>query len=287
MNDLNQLNWSEARDLLRTWRDNNDRKSEEVLHLWKSVLEYNLNKLGGEKFSVLEQVCLAALDCYHIPTVDYCIKQLSNEFPSSLRVKKYYAMRLEAQECYDDALKVLDSLIKKDETNNAPRKRKISILKAQGKNVEAIKELTEYLKIFMSDIEGWQELSELYITEQDYNKAAFCVEELILHNPHNHLLHQRYADIRYTQGGYDNVELARGYYCQALKLNQNNMRALYGVYLASSSIAASSKCTAQKKKEVLKLTDWALSEIKKRYSAVKGNYTDGGLEDLLTVLQIS
>ncbi|KAF5286600.1 hypothetical protein FQR65_LT12509 [Abscondita terminalis] len=287
MNYLNQLSWSDARDLLRTWRDNNDRKSEEVLHLWKSVLEYNLNKLGGEKFSVLEQVCLAALDCYHIPTVDYCIKLLSNEFPNSLRVKKFYAMRLEAQECYDDALKVLDSLIKKDETNNAPRKRKIAILKAQGRTIEAIKELVDYLKIFMADTEGWQELSDLYIAEHDYNKAAFCMEELILHNPHNHLLHQRYADIRYTQGGYDNLELARAYYCQALKLNQTNLRALYGVYLTSSNIASSPKCTANKKKEALKLSEWALSEIKKRYSTVKSKYTDSNLEDRLSVLQIS
>lgn len=83
----------------------------------------------------------------------------------------------------------------------------------------------------MADFEAWQELSELYITEQDFNKAAFCVEELILHNPHNHLLHQRYADIKYTQGGSENWEIARSYYCQALKLNPNNLRALYGVYL--------------------------------------------------------
>ena len=165
--------------------------------------------------------------------------------------------------------------------------RKISILKAQGRTVEAIKELTDYLKIFMADTEGWQELSDLYIGEQDYNKAAFCVEELILHNPHNHLLHQRYADIRYTQGGYDNIELARAYYCQSLKLNPNNIRALYGVYLASTNIAASQKCTAQKKKEAVKLTEWALSEIKKKYSTVKENYADSNIEDRLSVLQIS
>ncbi|KAF5286845.1 hypothetical protein FQA39_LY00378 [Lamprigera yunnana] len=287
MNYSNQLNWSDARDLLRTWRENNDRKSEEILHIWKSVLEYNVNKLDGEKFSVLEQVCVAALDCYHIPTVDYCIKLLSNEFPHSMRVKKYCAMRFEAQERYDDALKVLESIIKKDETNSAPRKRKIAILKAQGKNIEAIKELVDYLKIFMADTEGWQELSDLYLNEQDYNKAAFCVEELILHNPHNHLLHQRYADIRYTQGGYDNLELARTYYCQALNLNQNNLRALYGIYLASSNIAASAKCTAQKKKEAVKLTEWALSEIKKKYAVVKHKYSDSNLEERLSVLHIS
>lgn len=85
----------------------------------------------------------------------------------------------------------------------------------------------------MMDIEAWQELSDLYIAENDFNKAAFCVEELILCSPHNHLLHQRYADIKYTQGGLENLELARSYYCQALKLNSKNLRALYGLYLVT------------------------------------------------------
>lgn len=86
---------------------------------------------------------------------------------------------------------------------------------------------------FMTDVEAWQELSELYINEHDFNKAAFCIEELILLNPHNHLLHQRYADIKYSQGGAENIEIAKTYYFQALKLNPGNMRALYGIYLVS------------------------------------------------------
>jgi len=43
-------------------------------------------------------------------------------------------------------MEVLDSIIKRDETNAAPRKRRVAILKAQGRVPEAIKELTEYLK---------------------------------------------------------------------------------------------------------------------------------------------
>lgn len=121
----------------------------------------------------------------------------------------------------------------------------------------------------MADTEAWQELSELYITEQDFNKAAFCLEELILHSPHNHLLHQRYADIKYTQGGLENTELARSYYCQAIKLNPKNMRALYGLYLSASTIATSQKCQSQKKKEAAKLTDWVLNEIQNQYKNVE------------------
>ena len=48
---------------------------------------------------------------------------------------------------------------------------------------------------FMSDIDSWMELCDLYLTEQDYGKAAFCIEELILSNPRNHLFHQKYAEV--------------------------------------------------------------------------------------------
>ena len=51
----------------------------------------------------------------------------------------------------------------------------------------------------MSDQEAWFEMCDLYLQEQDYAKAAFCMEELILHNPHSHLIYQRYAEIKYSQ----------------------------------------------------------------------------------------
>ena len=73
------------------------------------------------------------------------------------------------------------------------RKRKIAILKAQGENVKAISELVKYLKDFMADGEAWMELCDLYILEQDYAKASFCCEELILQHPHNHLYYQRFV----------------------------------------------------------------------------------------------
>ena len=47
---------------------------------------------------------------------------------------------------YDEALELLDQIIKRDETNAAPRKRRVAILKAKGKVLEAIRELNDYLK---------------------------------------------------------------------------------------------------------------------------------------------
>lgn len=100
----------------------------------------------------MEQVCVAALDCYNTDVAKTCLKHLLYEFPKSLRVRKYEAMILEAEERYDDALKLLDSIIKADPTNSAARKRRVAVFKAQGRNAEAIRELVEYLKMLVSVI---------------------------------------------------------------------------------------------------------------------------------------
>lgn len=136
----------DVRDLFRKWRDDNERKSEEVIILWETLLAEKANKLGNERHLVLEQVLIAALDCSRITLAEDCVRTLTVEFPGSLRILKYKSMLLEALERYDEALDILDSIIKKDETNAAPRKRKIAILKAKGKPTEAIKELCDYLK---------------------------------------------------------------------------------------------------------------------------------------------
>lgn len=254
------LSWSEARDILRKWRDDNERKSDEVVQIYEYCLADKIKKLGNERLIILEQVFIAALDCGRIKLAEDCIRVLISEFPESLRIMKLKAMLLEALERYDDALDVLESIIKRDETNAAPRKRKVAILKAKGQIGDAIKEMCDYLKKFMSDQEAWHELCNLYLAEGDYNKAAFCMEEVLLHNPYSHLIHQRLGDIRYTMGGQDNIEIAKSYYAQAIKLNGSNLRALYGLYLCCNHIAIS-KAQVVKRKEAQKLASWALQKI--------------------------
>jgi len=254
------MSFSEARELLRKWRDDNERRSDEVVQIFDFVLADKMKKLGVERLVVLEQVFIAALDCGRIKLAEDCIRVLISEFPESLRIMKHKAMLLEALERYDDALDVLESIIKKDETNAAARKRKVAILKAKGLIGEAIKELCDYLRKFMSDQEAWHELCNLYLMEGDYSKAVFCMEEVLLHNPYSHLIHQRLGDIRYTMGGQDNIEIAKSYYAHAVKLNGNNLRALYGLYLCCGHIAGS-KAQVNKRKEAQKLASWALSKI--------------------------
>jgi tetratricopeptide (TPR) repeat protein len=60
------------------------------------------------------------------------------------------------------------------------RKRKISVLRAQGQIEEAINLLNDYLNTFINDNEAWLQLAELYLMLLDYARAAHCFEELLL-----------------------------------------------------------------------------------------------------------
>lgn len=278
-----------ARQKMRQWRDEPLRNSEEVTEFGECLIFEHGNKLGDELWTIYEQVFLASIDCRKMDLATMCLRELKSQFPNSVRVKKLNAMRLESFDKYDEAEQIYEKILEAEPANGAVRKRLIAILKAQNKVGEAVKELNEYLKKFMSDQEAWNELVELYISQQDYKKAKFCMEELILINPHNHLFHQRHAEILYTLGGNENVEKARKYFAQALKLDNNNMRALFGFFMASAHLANASK-DVKAKKENSKFAAWAATQISERYQSVDQAHEEEGfleLESMLDSLQIA
>lgn len=77
----------------------------------------------------------------------YSLEALKKQFPSSIRVLKLEGMCLEAEGKFDKAMVLYDSALKDHETNADLSKRKICVLKAQGKVMEAIAELNKLLKV--------------------------------------------------------------------------------------------------------------------------------------------
>jgi hypothetical protein len=81
-----------------------------------------------------------------------------------------------------------------------------------------------------------QNLAELLHKTADYVCTYIHVKCFNEHSPQNYNIGPRYAEIKYTQGGYEHLEMAKTYYSHAVKLNPNNMRALYGLLQVSSDI---------------------------------------------------
>ena len=268
--DVNSVECIEdALKLLQTWREDVMRCSEDVISLWETFLLDSETDLGEERWMVIEQVAVAAMDTGRQDIVTSCLRALRNEFGSkSFRIRRLEAMRAEMLEKWDLAHDILDLMIEEDDSNSQARKRKVAIYRAFGEHINAINELTKYLENFMNDGEAWMELCDLYILQQDYQKAGFCCEEMILQNPHNHLYYQKFAEIKYTEGGFENMVLAKTYYCHAIKLNPINMRALYGLVLTLTQLMSSTKIRAEEKAKYTKLHDWTSKQLLNRYKSV-------------------
>lgn len=270
-----------ARRKMKEWREEGFRNSDEVVEFGECLLLEHGNRLGDELWTINEQVFVAALDCGRMDLATNCLRVLNQQFPKSLRVKKLKGMRFEALEEWDNAKKIYESILAEDPANLIVRKRHIAVTKAQNNPFETAKELKEYLDVFMSDQEAWMELANLYIDMQEYHKAAFCLEELILTHPHNHLYHQRYAEIHYTIGTSESIELSRKYFAQALKLDPNNIRALYGLFLCSSNQHGAMKSNLKSKRNSTRYSNWAAQEIVEKY----GTKLHGKSSEQMAVLQ--
>uniref|UniRef100_A0A8C7XF45 ER membrane protein complex subunit 2 n=1 Tax=Oryzias sinensis TaxID=183150 RepID=A0A8C7XF45_9TELE len=286
VSEMYDVGWEEMRDKLRKWREDNRRNSEQIVDVGEELISEHASKLGDDIWIIYEQVMIAALDCSRDDLALTCLQELRKQFPDSHRVKRLAGMRLEALERYEEANKHYDAILQDDPTNTAARKRKIAILKAQGKSTEAIRELNEYLEHL--HLVTFLTLCHFH----SYGKAAFCLEELMMTNPHNHLYCEQYAEVKYTQGGLENMELSRKYFAQALRLNNRNMRALFGLYMSASHIASSPKVSAKVKKDNIKYAAWAATQINRAYKlAGRGTketkYSVKAVEEMLESMQIT
>ena len=147
MGDTTLSSVEDGLSLLRQWREDGVRRSDVIVEIWEELLSADPSKLGDERYMVVEQVAVAAMDAHRTDIVDRCLAELKRAFDlDSVRVRRLFGMRYEMLDMWDKALAIYDDILKEDDSNSSARKRKIAILKARGENVKAIAELNRYLK---------------------------------------------------------------------------------------------------------------------------------------------
>jgi len=241
------------------------------LSLYLICLNSLLTRNDTVVYNLYEIVLKNALDLNEIALANHCLSVLQEKFgDSSTRVKRLETLVLEAT----GDLEVLPEE-NEEETNEEdayPLKRLVAQCKAKNDIPEAIKHLNEYLSIYMTDMEGYSELADLYLSICEYEKAAFCVEELIINDPNNPLFHCKYADIKYTMRDY---KTARKYYAYCINLmldaeeredSLSSMRPVYGLLMACRSNQPDSNDERRLNNELLELAETLLV---KNYSKIE------------------
>lgn len=272
-----ELSWGEQRDRLRAMREAQSTDSPLIVALAEPLLASSASSLGDEVWAIYEQVCIAAMDCKVVALEETCYTALRTKFgPESVRLGILEGMQYEARGKWEMASNLYKELLEREDTNATIRKRQVAVYIGQGKLPAAIKAMNAYLEIFHVDSEAWMQLSQLYLKTNNFVGAQFCMEELILSNPYNHVFHQRYAEVLYTIGGQENLALALKYFAKAAKLNPENTRAAYGVMLAAEKLVKKSTGTLTPE-----LSAKAQEMLKQLY---KGKPNEALLEGLLKLV---
>ncbi|KAF9290745.1 ER membrane complex subunit 2 [Mortierella alpina] len=257
-----------AAKVLQDLRASAERKPDVVVRLGKPLVESGaVKKLDADAWLVYEQVAIAALDTGDDVLAQKCIQALEDKFPGSARVRRLHGMQLEAAGKLTEAGEIYKAILNEDETNVLAAKRQVMLLRAMGLPSEAIGALVKYLDINYTDFEGWLQLANLYLDELMYAQAAFCMEEVLMLQPQNHIFHLKYAEILYTQ---ENIPLALKQFCRVVELCKDHVRGLYGIKLCTSRLlnAAPSKNPAATSQEDLTAIDLLATE---RLIAVYGS----------------
>merc|ERR1712038_1658639 len=191
---------TECNKKLVEFRKNSIRNSQLISEISKRIsnLDQNWSSIQ-DKHAALEQCVIAALDSDNISLAQRLFSLIERDFPttSSGRAAKLNLLFYEKHDL-ENVLIEREELAKKAPTDQVLEKRYIADQIASGDNDKAILLLCEHLETFQTDEHSWMCLSDLYIQEALYEKAAFCLEELVMKNPHTAHYHIRLAEIYYT-----------------------------------------------------------------------------------------
>ena len=118
-----------------------------------------------------------------------------------------------------------------------------------------------YLDAYMNDPEAYNELSQVYLMVNEYDKAIFCLEELLLHTPNDYKVMNKIGDIYCSKNNLADAKTAIKFYSRSILINPTP-RAFFGIQNCCSIIVKKEKKLDE---STQKLLDISKNELKKLY----------------------
>ena len=264
-------------NVLRAIRAKQLRKPDLVIEHGKALLGDELKRrLSDEsaRLSVIEQMCLAALDIQDHILAETSLTRLKETVGNeAIRFRMLLARCLEAADDKEGASKIYNDVLKTHPSNLMALKRLYCLA---SNPIERMEKLNHYLQQSMADPAGWWEMAQLRKSLGDWKGAAFALEEVVLACPMDDNAHCCLAEAYATEGGIENLKLARKHMAQALELNKGNLRAMFGLvsvannYLEESSSLGKKQSVDEHDVEVAKeLVKYGVDKIVRQYKGTK------------------
>lgn len=163
----------------------------------------------------------------------------------------------------DQALSLYKKLILADQNDRKNMKNFILLKKSDYSYQELkfyIELLNEYLKVYMDDPEIWEELADVYIMTLNYNKALFCLEEVLIYTPNNYLIYCKIGDMLNSFNNTDFSLQGLKYYSKSLLIKES-ARAFWGIIYICNTFKKYKKQIEGQLKESLTIAINKLNKI--------------------------
>ena len=164
-------------------------------------------------------------------------------------------------------MKQYKAMMISDQNDNESIKKYIFFMKLSVdlSNKQTINDYIElwnlYLDAYMNDPDAYNELAQVYLMVNEYDKAIFCLEELLLHNPNDYKILNKIGDIYCSKNNPADAKMAIQFYSRSIIINPVP-RAFFGIQNCSYIIIQKEKKLDEK---IKKLVSMSKNELTKLY----------------------
>ena len=238
----------------------------------KSHIE-NFMKKFGSQIGIEENFLYKKLFFIHLELKNYkeamnILVKLLKEFGRDKKLLRMYGEESEIDPKGGDIpMRQYKSMMINDQNDNESIKKYIYFMKISVdlNNKQTINDYIElwnfYLDVYMNDPDAYNELAQIYLMANEYDKAIFCLEELLLHSPDDYKIMNKLGDIYCSKNNSADAKIAIKYYSQSVLINPTP-RAFFGIQNSANIIIQKEKKLDDK---IKKLVDISKNELTKLY----------------------
>ena len=251
----------------KEWLLNEMKSNKETSIFLKKHIENFLknykNQIGVEGNFLLKKLFFIHLELKNYKEALNILYKLIKEFGKDRKLLRMYGEQSEIDPKGGEIpMHQYKAMILNDQNDNESLKKYILYMKEtiDLNNKQTINDYIElwnqYLEAYMNDPDAYNELSHVYLMVNEYDKAAFCLEELLLHNPNDYKILNKLGDIYTSKNNPEDAKSALKFYSRSI-LIQPTPRAYFGIQNCASII----KKLDEKTKKLVEISKKELSKM--------------------------
>ena len=259
----NNRSFQEYKDWLFKEIKTNQQTSVFLKNHIENFMAHYKKQIGVEGNFLLKKLFFIYLEIKNFKDAHNILIKLIKEFGKDKQLLRMYGEECEINPKGGDVpMRNYKSLMINDQNDNESIKKYILFMKLSIdlNNKQTINDYidlwNEYLEVYMNDPYAYNELGEVYLMVNEYDKAAFCFEELLLYSPNDYKILNKLGDIYTSKNNAEDAKTAIKFYSRSI-LIQPTPRAFFGIQNCASII----KKLDEKTKKLVNISKKELSKM--------------------------